>query len=193
MISIASIKIKAKYKFLLPVDINPKLPLFIAVGRLVKQKGVDRLINWFSNMKVSSNLLILGDGPNKIDLEKQIHNLGMHNRIKLLGFLSNPYPLIFKSNALLISSRWEGFPNVALESLILGTPVIATEESGGLIDIAKKVDRNYLRIAKNKEDFISLMDTFAKNDKKRKIISPKLPLEFNQENIKDIFRKMALT
>ena len=96
-LDIDEIKKKAKLKVMLPSNFNPKLPLFVVVGRLVKQKGIDRLINWFSKVKVLSNLLILGDGPYKSELEKQVHKLGVYNRVSLLGFVSNPYPLILKS------------------------------------------------------------------------------------------------
>ena len=93
---------------------------------------------------------------------------------------------------MLISSRWEGFPNVALESLALGTPVIATHQCGGLIDIVKKVHKDWLCIAKDKYDFISLIEIHAKKNKKSTIIRSKLPKEFNKENVEDSFRKLML-
>ena len=185
---------KAKKIISLPNFNNSNLPLLISVGRLVKQKGMDRLINWFSKLKTKSNLLILGEGPNKNQLEKDINNFDLMGRVILLGHVSNPYPFIFASNALLIGSRWEGFPNVALESLSLGVPVITTDQSGGLVEIKNLIDKKWLKISKNEEEFISFMESVTKRKEIKKYISykSKLPDIYKKEKILPIFRKLIL-
>ena len=72
----------------------------------------------------------MGDGPERKRLEDLIKELGLSKQIKLPGQVVNPYPFIVKADALVLSSFYEGLPNVILESLALQTPVIATPAGG---------------------------------------------------------------
>jgi len=109
---------------------------FVAVGRLVHQKGFDRLIGWMSDSDADDHLTLIGDGPLNDDLQQASRAAGLENRILFAGFQSTPWPMVAGADALLMPSRWEGLPNAALEALAVGTPVIATAESGGIQDIA---------------------------------------------------------
>jgi glycosyltransferase involved in cell wall biosynthesis len=109
---------------------------FVAAGRLVPHKGFDRLLDAMAALPAGSHCVILGEGPAKADLEKKITLLELESRVTLLGFVANPAPWIAGADALLVPSHFEGMPNVALEALALGTPVIATPEAGGLSEIA---------------------------------------------------------
>jgi glycosyltransferase involved in cell wall biosynthesis len=108
-------------------------PRFVAVGRLAPQKGFDRLLDWFAVAPAEATLDILGDGPDRARLEAAA--AGFAGRVRLPGFLPSA-PWIAGADALLLPSRWEGLPNVALEALALGTPVIAMREAGGIGEIA---------------------------------------------------------
>ena len=143
-LSINEIRKKAEENIMLPNFANANLPFFIGIGRLVEQKGMDRVLNSFSKIKLPANLLILGDGPKKKYLEDQIKKLKLKGRVALLGYTDNPYPFLSSSIALLIGSRWEGFPNVALESFVLGVPVITTSDSGGLSEIKNCSDKIFV-------------------------------------------------
>lgn len=119
------------------IPIPDGAPYWVAVGRLHLSKGFDLLIRAFSlfhKTKPNSGLylLILGEGPERSHLEKLILELGLEGRIFLLGHVSNPYPYIRGARALLMGSRNEGLPTVALEALALNVPVLATESEGGL-------------------------------------------------------------
>lgn len=105
----------------------------ITVGRLVEAKGYDRLINvakrlWDEGYRF--DLSILGDGPKKVELTKQIDDLNASDYIHLLGFCDNPYAIMSKSDLFVSSSRWEGLSTVVTEAIILGLPVVATDVSG---------------------------------------------------------------
>ena len=73
-----------------------------------------------------------------------VKNLDIEDNIKFFGEISKPYSLIAGSDYLILPSRWEGLPNAALESLVLGTPVISFKEVEGLVDIVPYVDNNNL-------------------------------------------------
>lgn len=106
---------------------------FVSVGRLVSQKGYDRLIKVAFKIKEDGykfKIYILGEGNDRESLEKSIYNLDLSNSIELLGFVKNPYPYIKKADMFICSSRVEGFSTAVTESLILGTPVVTTNCSG---------------------------------------------------------------
>jgi len=108
---------------------------FVAVGRLHPQKGFDRLLEYMAALPAASRCTILGEGPERAALERQVAHLGLDDRVSLPGFVANPAPLIAGADAFVMPSRFEGMPNAALEALALGTPVIATPEAGGIGEV----------------------------------------------------------
>ncbi len=108
-------------------------PRFVAAGRLTEQKGFDRLIDMMAG--IPGQVTIFGDGPDRAALAAQIDRHGLADRVLLAPFSTKLCDYIAGANALLLPSRWEGLPNVALEALACGTPVIATPEAGGIGEI----------------------------------------------------------
>lgn len=130
---------------------------FITIGRLVEQKGYDRLIRVIKRLKEEYDgvfqLLILGDGEKKKQLEEYIKENKLTNIVKLQGFVKNPYPYLKNSDLFICSSRAEGYSLVIAESLILNVPVISTKCSGPneLLDFGK-----YGMLVENDEDSLYL-------------------------------------
>ncbi|MBC6983393.1 glycosyltransferase [Caulobacter sp. 17J80-11] len=102
----------------------------LAIGRYEPVKGFDLLAEALARTPPSVTLTVLGDGPDRAQFEAQIARLGIAHRVRLAGYHANPYPFIARADALVLSSRSEGFPNVVLEALALGTPVVATPVAG---------------------------------------------------------------
>lgn len=108
----------------------------VAVGRLSHEKGLDLLLEAVAlcdDRRVRVD--VVGDGPLRKELERRASDLGVQGSVAFRGFLANPYPLVRDADALVLPSRYEGFPNVVLEALACGTPVIATPAAGGLGEI----------------------------------------------------------
>lgn len=100
----------------------------ITVGRMVSIKGFDTLIDAFAivNKKYPEwSLTILGDGPEREDLEKQIAELNLQEKIKLPGFVKNVNEWMLNSSIYVLSSRGEGFPMVLLEAMSWGLPIVS--------------------------------------------------------------------
>lgn len=113
-------------------DFSNKFKL-ITIGRLTHQKGYDRLLEVHKklvNEGLDFELLILGDGEKRLEIEEFININKLHDSVKLLGFRSNPYAFIKRSDLFVCSSRAEGFSTVATEAIILGVPIVTTECAG---------------------------------------------------------------
>lgn len=109
---------------------------FVAAGRLHRQKGFDRLIPLLARSSPGAHLTIYGDGGEQERLLSLVDRLGLGQRVTLKPFTNALPAALAGADACLVPSRWEGLPNVALESLACGTPVIATPEAGGIAELA---------------------------------------------------------
>ena len=120
---------------------------FVSSGRLVRQKGFDRLIEVFTAGGTDDRLCLFGDGPDRAILEDRARACGAFDRVRFAGFDPAPWPFYAGADAMLVPSRWEGLPNVALEALACGTPVIATPESGGIAEVAAAAPAGAVTVA----------------------------------------------
>lgn len=130
---------------------------FVAAGRLMRQKGFDRLVDWFAAMPEAATLTIFGEGPERPSLEARIAAAGLAARIDLPGYVPEIWRQLAGADAFLMPSRWEGMPNAALEALALGVPVIATEEAGGLKELRGEAPGDRLLLAEDGAEFVSAM------------------------------------
>lgn len=104
-------------------------PYFLHVGQLVFQKDHETLIKSYALYRKAGGelkLILVGKG----ELESEIRNLlkkyGLEEYVILYGWSNNPAPLIRNARALVLTSRWEGMPNVILEAMALGCPIISS-------------------------------------------------------------------
>lgn len=107
--------------------------VFLAVGRLTQQKNFEFLINVCAALKsegLQFYLEILGEGPEREALSKQIKKLNLTECVRLCGYKENPYPWIKNADAIVCSSKYEGISSVIIEALILGKTVITVPCTG---------------------------------------------------------------
>ena len=104
-----------------------------SVGKLEDVKGylrLSKIIKKLYDENIDLHLTIVGEGPQRNELEFFIRNNELENTISLIGFDSNPYKYIANSDLFVCSSYTEGFSSVVAESIILGVPVITTNCAG---------------------------------------------------------------
>lgn len=99
------------------------------VGRLVETKGVQKLVDAFSQIDVNANLRIVGKGPLQEDLKQQVHELGIEDQVTFAGRVPNDeLPAIYaRSSVFVLPSSREGLPRTLLEALACGTPVVTSD------------------------------------------------------------------
>ena len=104
-----------------------------AVGRLSSEKGFDLLIRAVDSLLTAGfdlELLIAGEGDQADFLQKLVSDLGRSDRVRLLGYHSDPAALYQAMDVFALSSHREGLPNVLLEAMAMGVPVVATKVAG---------------------------------------------------------------
>ncbi len=105
----------------------------IAVARFHPQKSLDRLIKAIDFVKrqgVEINCVLIGGGELEADLKKLVKELGLDQEIAFLGYKTNPYCYIRQSDLFVLSSLYEGYPTIVLESFLSATPVLAVKVAG---------------------------------------------------------------
>ncbi|HPE60384.1 MAG TPA: glycosyltransferase [Thiolinea sp.] len=100
----------------------------LAAGRLHHDKGFDLLLAAYARCQglCSIDLVILGEGGERAALEQQAVELGLAGRVHLPGRMDNPFVWMRNADFFVLPSRFEGYPNVLIEALACGCPVVAT-------------------------------------------------------------------
>jgi glycosyltransferase involved in cell wall biosynthesis len=120
---------------------------FVAVGRLERQKGFDLLLEAFSRIAhqlPKGTLVIFGEGPERASLERQARELGIADRVRMPGVTNAPGDWLSAGDVFVLSSRFEGFPNVLLEALMAGMATIAFDCPWGPAEILGVKDAGLL-------------------------------------------------
>lgn len=128
----------------------------IAAGRLTHQKGFDRLIELAAQFPPDAHLTIFGEGPDETDLRSRVAATSLKDRIHFGGFTRDLPAWIAGADAFLLPSRWEGLPNVVLESLALGTPAIVSDQAE-VGELATKAQPGALTIKPVGPEFLHAM------------------------------------
>lgn len=101
----------------------------VSFGRLTVQKRVDFLLEAFAVLRegTDARLWLIGDGDQRASLEETASRLGLEGQVTFLGYRENPYPLLAQGDAFVLTSAWEGAPQVIVEAMTLGVPVVSLD------------------------------------------------------------------
>jgi len=123
-------------------EVSDGEPYVVAMGRLVPNKNFALLIEAFARSKIGGRLVILGDGEERENLTKLIRERGLEGSVELLGFSSNPFPVLRRARFFVLPSNAEGFPNALLEAMSVGLPVISTNCLSGPSEVLADMARD---------------------------------------------------
>lgn len=108
-------------------------PVVAIVGRLVSQKAHERFVRaatLLARAQPDVRFLIVGDGPRRTAIERQVQEAGLAQQLRFTGRRSDARAIIARAEILVFSSNWEGLSIAALEALAAGTPVVSTDVEG---------------------------------------------------------------
>ena len=110
-----------------------ELPVVLSAGRLTTVKDHATLLRAFAEVLHSrpARLVILGEGPEHANLLKLAERYRVAHRVDLPGFKINPFAYMSKASLFVLSSRYEGFPNVLVQAMACGTPIVSTDCKSG--------------------------------------------------------------
>lgn len=125
---------------------NEDIPIVLSVGRFSDQKDFETLIRAFARVldQQPTRLVLVGDGKNRKRLEMLASDLGIEEDVIFLGYQQNPYKFMARSDLFVLSSKYEGLPNVLIEAIGVGLPAIATDCPSGPREILLDGNGGYL-------------------------------------------------
>ena len=168
-------KIKSKIKF------DRKKLKLINIGRYTDQKDQLTLLKAVNRIKdkIRFNLLLVGRGVEKKNLNKYIHENNLSKQVKLLDFQNNPFNLIKSSDVFILSSIYEGLPNVLLESQVLKKFIISSDCPTGPREILLNGKAGFLFNVGNYLELSNLILHYSKN---KKSLSKKISIGYKNLN-----------
>jgi glycosyltransferase involved in cell wall biosynthesis len=148
---------------------------FIFIGSFRPQKGLLNLIQSFKkahDIKPEMCLTLIGDGEEREMIFKEVNKLGLNSCVKFEGYQENTLPYLKRAKATLLTSFFEGFPNVLVESIAVGTPVISFDLPSGPKDIIEPGINGILVPHLNTKEFTKAILSISNNE-----------IVFNKEDI----------
>jgi len=164
----------------------------VAIGNLSARKGFDNLLKVFSRLKNEKILLhILGDGKDREILHQMKDFLGLKN-VVFHGRQENPYEFLKYADLFILSSRYEGFPNVLLEAGACGTYSLANNCPGGITEIIQHEINGEIGNINNHEDFSQKIMHILHQSYDQDAIKNSIKSRFSKEIILDNYEKVLL-
>jgi len=190
------------------IDINSLLNLknadqnnydydIVYLGRLTYQKNPIRILDIAEKLKEKNpnfKIAIIGSGDLEEEFKNEVASRHLEKNVITLGFMKNAYKLLSCAKALLMTSRFEGTPMVALESLSLGVPIVSTK-TDGMVDLLKQNYNGFLYDT-DEEAVENLLEVFNNSDKLQQMKNNcvEFSKEYNnvenyKQKIKDVYKK----
>jgi glycosyltransferase involved in cell wall biosynthesis len=145
-----------------------ELPCFLAVCRLVPQKGIDLLVRAYAQLPDALRavwpLVIVGDGPDRSLLEALAASLLPADQVQFLGFQPNPLRFYRPGAVFVLPSRYEGMPNALLEAMGSGLSVIVSDASPGPMEVVRHGESGWVVPSEQVGPLSNAMQRLAEDD-----------------------------
>lgn len=150
----------------------------VAMGRLTRQKGLDLLLRAFAASHMAANgwsLDILGDGPERENLQNLIHCLDLNQQVQLVGVVKEPWRHLDQAQVFILPSRYEGFPNALLEAIAMGCSCIAADCQSGPAEIIEDGVNGLLVPVEDVQALTTAMDRLSTDADLRAAMADRAP------------------
>ena len=168
----------------------------ISVGRLISLKRNGDLLDAFFTLQNDDNkleIIFLGDGILKNDLKNKCELLKIKDKVHFLGNVKNPFYYLNKSNLFVMTSETEGFPNVLVEAMACGIPVVSSDCKSGPREILKNETYGLLYPVGNIDKLIEKIKYYLYEDIDKNILKMNNIKRIDDFNIKKIMKKFILS
>ncbi len=173
-----------------PAEYDEGFKNVVAVGNLASRKGFDNLLQVFSFLKNEKvKLFILGDGRDRELLHQLKADLGLEH-VFFLGQKKNPYPYLKFADLFVLSSRYEGFPNVLLEAGACGTFALANDCPGGIREIVQSGINGEISKIEDHQDFARKILDLLKVEHHSDLVRSSIQSRFSKEIILEQYQKV---
>jgi len=170
----------------------------ISVGRLIPLKRNHELIYSLNNLPKNTEVIFIGDGKEKVNLISLSEKLNLKHRVHFLGQVENPYKYLSKSDIFVSCSESEGFPNVLVEAMICGVPVISSNCISGPREILAPNNKNefglLFDVGDNEKMITYIQYLFDNNEIKSNYIkkAKERAIDFSLDKIINKYKKVLL-
>jgi GalNAc-alpha-(1->4)-GalNAc-alpha-(1->3)-diNAcBac-PP-undecaprenol alpha-1,4-N-acetyl-D-galactosaminyltransferase len=140
--------------------------IVLAVGRLHRQKGFDVLLPAFATSRARHDgwrLVILGEGPRRVTLQRQAEQLGIADAVEFRGFDVDPFSWYRRAGLFVLPSRHEGMPNALLEAVAAGAPAIVSDACVGALDVLQAERSRLVFRSEDSDGLASAIDRLAED------------------------------
>ncbi|MGV4413440.1 glycosyltransferase [Chryseobacterium sp. T1] len=164
----------------------------VAIGNLSSRKGFDNLLKVFYHLKTANvHLHILGDGRDKELLNEIKHDLDLNN-VTFYGRQDNPYQFLKFADLFILSSRYEGFPNVLLEAGACGVYALANNCPGGINEIIKDHVNGEISDIEHHKAFSEEILRIVHQDHPKEAIVESIKSRFSKDIILDKYENVLM-
>lgn len=163
----------------------------VSIGRITKSKGFEQLIKCFAEAKFHTEvkLYLIGSGPIEEEIIQMINQLGVRDKIKMLGFQKFPGKYLKYADGLILNSDFESFGNVLIEALFLNIPVLSNDCDFGPREIITHKINGLLYDNSKDEHLVEVLEYFVNNEEIRSSLKENTSSGLERFNPDNIHRK----
>lgn len=155
-------------------DLHLPEKFICCMGRLTACKGLPGLIGQLPaifDRHPEYSLVILGEGPDRMDLSVQVSSLGLGKKVFMPGFVTAPHSILEKAGVFILPSQFEGFPNALLEAMALGVPSVSFDCFSGPAEIIESGVNGMLVEGQNYEALRDVVLSLLDSEEKRNLLA----------------------